>query len=78
MRCYACDKLLNDFESTRKSKVTGEYMDMCNKCFASIAQDVIATTRQDFEPFDITDEDIEFSEDALSYGDDPFDELDID
>lgn len=33
MRCKACNVSLNDFESTRKSKNTGEYLDLCNTCF---------------------------------------------
>ena len=33
MRCQACDCELSDFESTRKSLETGEYLDLCNKCF---------------------------------------------
>ena len=33
MRCKACDCELSDFESTRKSSNTGEYLDLCNGCF---------------------------------------------
>ena len=36
MRCKACDKLLSDFEATRKivySDNTVEYPDLCNNCF---------------------------------------------
>lgn len=33
MRCKACNKELNDFESTRKSKVTKEYYDLCTGCY---------------------------------------------
>lgn len=32
MRCKACDVALNDFEATRKSEKTGEYLDLCNRC----------------------------------------------
>jgi hypothetical protein len=32
MRCIACDRALSDYESTRKSSVTGEYVDLCNRC----------------------------------------------
>lgn len=32
MRCVCCNKLLSDFEATRKHAETGEYLDMCNKC----------------------------------------------
>jgi len=36
MRCAACDKILSDFERTRKSKESGHYVDLCNRCFAPI------------------------------------------
>lgn len=32
MRCK-CNKVLSDFEATRKVAGTNEYLDMCNKCF---------------------------------------------
>ncbi len=47
MRCVACNKNLNDFESTRKSAITGEYLDLCNTCFHQIEQDVPAKERDD-------------------------------
>lgn len=34
MRCKACDTLLNDFECKRKDRLSGEYVDMCNTCYA--------------------------------------------
>ena len=37
MRCYACDKKLSDYESTRKSKTTGEYLDLCDNCFYEVS-----------------------------------------
>ena len=33
MRCLSCNCNLSDFESTRKSEVTRQYIDLCNKCF---------------------------------------------
>ncbi len=33
MRCLACNKLLNDYEATRKYESTGEFVDLCNGCF---------------------------------------------
>lgn len=36
MRCCCCDTKLTDFESTRKSAVTGDYLDMCNKCIQGL------------------------------------------
>jgi hypothetical protein len=47
MRCIACNKNLNDFESTRKSIVSGEYLDLCNTCFHQVEQDVPAKERDD-------------------------------
>ena len=32
MRCKACNVALDDIESTRKDKQTGEYLDLCGKC----------------------------------------------
>lgn len=36
MRCVTCNKLLNDYESTRKVANTGEYLDMCQDCYNSM------------------------------------------
>ena len=36
MHCLSCDKLLSDYESTRKHAVTGEYLDLCNYCLRSV------------------------------------------
>lgn len=47
MRCYCCDKILSDFESTRKSVNTGDYLDMCNKCYSTIKEDLVAEERYD-------------------------------
>lgn len=48
MRCRCCDRLLSDYESTRKDVVTGEYLDMCNKCFCeSDLPDLIAVDDRD-------------------------------
>jgi len=32
VRCQICDKLLSDFESTRKDAKTDQYLDMCFTC----------------------------------------------
>ena len=39
MRCIACDRLLSDFESTRRSLMSGEFMDLCNKCYYNIEEE---------------------------------------
>ncbi len=37
MKCYACNNDLNDYEATRKSRVTGEYIDLCDTCFSEVS-----------------------------------------
>lgn len=47
MRCYCCNKALSDYEATRKSVTTGNFLDMCNKCYGTISGDVLAMERTD-------------------------------
>lgn len=47
MRCLSCDKNLTDFEATRKSAFTGEYIDLCNHCFSSVSEDLHTIERAD-------------------------------
>jgi len=54
MRCKACNVELNDFESTRKSSVTNEFLDLCNTCYRAVSNDVQAIERYDL--MDVEDE----------------------
>lgn len=47
MRCVCCDKLLTDFECSRKSIHTGMYMDMCTDCYKYIKDDVVVVENND-------------------------------
>jgi hypothetical protein len=49
MRCYCCNKALSDYEATRKSVTTGNFLDMCNKCYGTISGDVLALERTDLK-----------------------------
>lgn len=41
MRCRACDRRLNDKEATRKyANAPTVFIDLCNPCFSTIADDV--------------------------------------
>jgi len=40
MRCSCCNVVLTTQESTRKFTVSGDYVDMCNKCLRTIDDDV--------------------------------------
>lgn len=69
MRCYCCDKILSDFESTRKSVNTGEYLDMCNKCYATIKEELHAEERYDlFDGDEDQLEDNSFLSNDLDFG----------
>ena len=52
MRCQACNKLLSEFESTRKSVTYEDYLDLCNECYPHIRVDVKAIERQDLMSID--------------------------
>ena len=36
-RCFSCDTKLTNFESVRKSKITNNYLDLCETCFTEIS-----------------------------------------
>ena len=67
MRCTCCNRNLNDFESTRKSKTTGDYLDMCNKCYSEVQEDLDTDIRTDLNEEDVPDEEVVFDEDDSSY-----------
>lgn len=62
MKCLSCDIILTNFEATRKYKSTGEYMELCNKCFAPIQSQVPVIIRRDLmgRDDDYDDEDREW------------------
>lgn len=54
MRCKACDRLLTDYEATRKLPDTEDYLDLCNECYSYIAEEVFTVDRTDLK--DLVDE----------------------
>jgi hypothetical protein len=89
MHCTACNRLLSDFESTRKHAITFEFLDLCKVCFDEV-KTIIPTidrrelmTEQDFddEPEDdldttvsLEDEDALYSyHDTVKYSSDDYD-----
>ena len=55
MHCVACDRLLSEFEATRKNAMTMDYIDLCKVCFEDV-KTIIPTidrrelmTEQDFD-----------------------------
>tara|TARA_R110000824_G_C15025110_1_gene658767 strand:+ start:551 stop:766 length:216 start_codon:yes stop_codon:yes gene_type:complete len=66
MRCRACDALLTDYEATRKSAESLDFIDLCNNCYRYIAKDVVVIERLDLkelsdeeetQPYDYDEED---------------------
>jgi len=49
MRCLSCNCVLTDFEATRKGANTNNYIDLCNRCFKSIAEDIDVIERSDLQ-----------------------------
>jgi hypothetical protein len=61
MRCYSCNRNLNDYESTLKSATTGEYLDMCKRCLKDL--DISVTPNKNNPDEQLEDEHYwEFSE----------------
>ena len=56
MRCSCCNRNLSDYESTRKSKSTGDYLDMCNKCFGTVSDDFDIIVNPDMSELDEEDD----------------------
>lgn len=52
MRCLSCNAKLNDFEATRRGAETMEFLDLCDRCFSDIADDIEVIEREDLETED--------------------------
>jgi hypothetical protein len=76
MRCYCCNKALSDYEATRKSVSTGDFLDMCNKCYGSISSEVLAIERTDLRHEDEESEfhNVEKDDYFTSWNDNPLTE----
>jgi hypothetical protein len=62
MRCLSCNKNLTDFESTRKFASTGEYLDLCNRCYSDIQDDVDTIIRPDLQEDEQVSEDDDYDD----------------
>lgn len=60
MRCVACNCRLTDFEATRRSAETEEFLDLCNDCYLPIRDQVKALERYDLMSIeDVLDDEID-------------------
>jgi hypothetical protein len=62
MRCLACNKILNDFEATRKSATTGQFVDLCNHCFHDVEYDIESLEREDLRESDDIEDELELDD----------------
>lgn len=68
MRCICCNELLTDYESTRKSLNTNEFIDMCNNCYRTVRDDILCRDRLDLlSNSDIDDINIDINIDNDDY-----------
>lgn len=64
MRCLSCDKRLNGRESTRKYASSGTFIDLCDRCFSHVSEEIADVAdgydptldEGEFEPEDIEGE----------------------
>lgn len=61
MHCTACDKLLTDYEATRKDAHTFKFIDLCKVCFEDIKPFVSVIDRKDL----ITEQDLDTIDDDM-------------
>jgi len=47
MRCTACNVILTPFEATMKRVSDNQFVDLCEKCFGYISDEVKVLTRED-------------------------------
>ena len=68
MRCIACDKIMTDYELTKKFGGSGEFVDLCNECSRFLADDDL-TAIGNLDYADLYDlEEIKYVEDgSLDY-----------
>ena len=65
MHCVNCDRLLSDFEATRKHAVTFKFLDLCKVCFEDVKTLIPTIDRREL----MTEQDLDHEpEDALDTG----------
>lgn len=47
-RCLSCNRILNDRESVRKYSSSGDYLDLCDRCFGPVSGDIPTLEGSDF------------------------------
>jgi hypothetical protein len=68
MHCVNCDRLLSDFEATRKHAITFKFLDLCKVCFEDVKTIIPTIDRRELmteQDLDTDDDDDLDSRDSL-------------
>lgn len=52
MRCLACQRVLSDFEATRRYTESQEFVDLCDNCYECVKGEFEVSERADLRKFD--------------------------
>ena len=56
MKCRACDKILTDFESTRRNTTINDFLDLCSFCLSTVVDAI--PTKENWNVFDGQSDDL--------------------
>lgn len=73
MHCSCCDRLLTDYEATRKDAHTFKFIDLCKNCFENVKPFVSVIDRKDL----ITEQDLDEPEQDDLYTGDSLEDIDV-
>jgi len=59
MHCVNCDRLLTDFEATRKHAITFKFLDLCKVCFEDVKTIIPTIDRREL----MTEQDLDTDDD---------------
>jgi len=59
MHCLNCDRLLTDYEATRKHAITFKFLDLCKVCFEDVKTIIPTIDRKEL----MTDQDLDVTDD---------------
>lgn len=62
MRCIACDHILTDYEATRRFRESKSFVELCNTCVGTIANEVEFIGRADLIGQDVEEAENEWQE----------------
>jgi len=65
MHCVNCDRLLTDFESTRKHAITFKFLDLCKVCFEDVKTIIPTIDNRSL----MTEQDLDTDDDDTDTGD---------